>query len=337
MLKDSLLKLVDKKDLSQQEMMEAVEEIMQGQVSEALIASFLTALKLKGETVDEITGGAKAMIKMAEGINVGNFNTLDTCGTGGDKSGTYNISTASAFICAAAGVKVVKHGNRSVSSLSGSADVLEKLGVNISLTPDKVANCIEETNLGFLFAPTFHSAMRYAAPVRKQLGYRTVFNILGPLTNPARAKNQVLGVFSEELTEVMANVLKNLGVESALVVHGMDGLDEITLTCETKVTELKNNEIKTYYISPEDFGIERKNLDSIKGGNAEDNSLIIKDIFKGKEGAKKDILVLNAAAGLYVAGITNSLKQGVEKAREIIESGLALNKLNEFSKFTMEV
>jgi anthranilate phosphoribosyltransferase len=337
MLKDSLLKLVDKKDLLQEEMMEAVEEIMQGQVSEALIASFLTALKLKGETVDEITGGAKAMIKMAEDINVGDFNTLDTCGTGGDKSGTYNISTASAFICAAAGVKVVKHGNRSVSSLSGSADVLEKLGVNISLTPDKVASCIKETNLGFLFAPTFHSAMRYAAPVRKQLGYRTVFNILGPLTNPARAKNQVLGVFSEELTEVMANVLKNLGVESALVVHGMDGLDEITLTCETKVTELKNNEINTYYITPEDFGIERSELDAIKGGNAEENAFIIEDIFKGKEGAKKDILVLNSAAGLYAAGITNSLKEGVEKAKEIIESGLALNKLNEFSKFTMEV
>ncbi|GAA0177471.1 anthranilate phosphoribosyltransferase [Clostridium sediminicola] len=336
MFKEALDKVVEKKNLTVKEMMMSFEEIMEGKVEECLVASFLTALKLKGETIDEITGGAMAMINKAEKLQLLETNTLDTCGTGGDKRGTYNISTASAFICAAAGIPVVKHGNRSVSSKSGSADVLEELGVNIMLKPEEVKTSIEETSIGFLFAPTFHKAMKYAGPVRKKLGFKTVFNILGPLTNPARARYQVLGVFHEDLTEVMAEVLGKLGVQRAMVVHGKDGLDEISITCDTKVTELKDGKIKSYYIRPEDFGIERSSLDNIKGGDSKVNAEIIRNVLRGKKGAKRDVLLLNSGAGLYVVGKVDSVKAGVQLASEIIDSGMAYEKLLEYASYTKE-
>ena len=276
MLKNAIENLLEGKHLSEKEMMDAMEFIMDGEASPVLIGSFLTALRMKGETAEEITGGAKVMLKKAERIALENLYTLDTCGTGGDCSGTFNISTAVAFIAAASGIHVVKHGNRSVSSRSGSADVLEALGVNISLLPKQVEECVKVQNIGFLFAPTFHKAMRHAAGTRKELGFRTIFNILGPLTNPANAKSQVLGVFDEKLTEPLAKVLANLGVEHAMVVHGMDGLDEITITGETKVTEVKNGDINTYYITPEEFGIKRATRNDILGGDAIENAEIIK-------------------------------------------------------------
>lgn len=266
MLKDAVERVLEGKHLTESEMINAMESIMGGEVSPILIGSFLTALKMKGETPDEITGGAIVMRNKAERIKLDNYYTLDTCGTGGDCAGTFNISTAVAFIAAAAGIYVVKHGNRSVSSKSGSADVLEALGVNIALTPSQVEECIRAHNIGFLFAPTFHKAMKYAIAPRKELGFRTIFNILGPLTNPANAKSQVLGVFDENLTEPMAQALLNLGVDHAMVVHGMDGLDEITIMDKTKVTELKNKEIKTYYISPEAYGIKICKKEEISGG-----------------------------------------------------------------------
>lgn len=334
---ESLEKLLRKEDLTQAEMMTSFEEIMDGKVDDVLIGSFLTALKLKGETIEEITGGAMVMIDKADRIELGNTPTLDTCGTGGDKSGTYNISTASAFICAAAGIPVIKHGNRSVSSKSGSADVLEELGVNIMLQSEKVKKSIKENNIGFLFAPIFHKAMKYAAPVRKKLGFRTVFNILGPLTNPARAKYQILGVFDEKLTEVMADVLGNLGVERALVVHGKDGLDEISITSETKITELKEGKIKSYFITPEELGFARRNLGEIQGGDAKVNSEIIRNIFLGEKGAKRDILLMNSGAGLYVSGKADSIKDGVDIAKEIIDSGKAYEKLLQYASYTKEV
>ena len=292
---------------------------------------------MKGETAEEITGGAKVMLKKAERIALENLYTLDTCGTGGDCSGTFNISTAVAFIAAASGIHVVKHGNRSVSSRSGSADVLEALGVNISLLPKQVEECVKVQNIGFLFAPTFHKAMRHAAGTRKELGFRTIFNILGPLTNPANAKSQVLGVFDEKLTEPLAKVLANLGVEHAMVVHGMDGLDEITITGETKVTEVKNGDINTYYITPEEFGIKRATRNDILGGDAIENAEIIKNILIGEKGPKRDIVLLNSGAALYVGKKAKSLQEGINYARELIDGGYALDKLNNYVEYTRRI
>jgi anthranilate phosphoribosyltransferase len=299
-MKEMVGKVINGSHLTETQMIEAMETIMEGRGSDALVASFLTALRMKGETVEEITGGAKVMRAKAEKIDLGDIYAIDTCGTGGDGANTFNISTAVAFICAAAGVPVVKHGNRAVSSKSGSADVLEALGVNITLTPEQVEKCVREQNIGFLFAPTFHKAMKHAIGVRKELGFRTIFNMLGPLTNPANAKGQVLGVFNADLTDFMAEVLKNLGVERALVVYGMDGLDEITVTDRTKVTELKDGNIKSYYIEPADFGMEKMKKADIEGADSTVNADIIKSIFNGEKGAKRDIVVLNAAAALYV-------------------------------------
>jgi anthranilate phosphoribosyltransferase len=333
-LKSAVHELIENKNLSEKQMMNAVEEIMEGRAQPSLVGSFLTALKLKGATIQEITGGAKVMRDKAEKINLDDLYTLDTCGTGGDKSGTFNISTAVSFVSAAAGAFIVKHGNRSVSSKSGSADVLEALGVNINLNPQQIEGCVRDQNMGFLFAPIFHNAMKYAAGVRKDLGFRTVFNILGPLTNPAKAKSQVLGVFDEKLTETMAQVLRNLGVERALVVHGMDGLDEISICEETKITELSENGIKTYFISPEDFGLKRSKREDILGGTAEENADIIKDIFKGEKGAKRDILLLNSGAALYVSKKVDSIKEGIDMSAELIDSGRVLEKMNEYIQYT---
>jgi len=335
MIRDALNKVLAKENLSENEMSHAMNEIMEGKVSEVLIASFLTALRMKGETAEEISGGAKVMREKASRINMGDAFTVDTCGTGGDGADTYNISTASAIVAAAGGVKILKHGNRSVSSKSGSADVLEKLGVNISLTPEQVKECVDSCDIGFMFAPLFHKAMKYAVPVRKELKIRTIFNVLGPLTNPAGARAQVLGVFAPELTEVIAKALNNLGTEHAMVVHGMDKLDEISVSSKTKVSELKDGKVRTYYIEPKDFGLNESPSIELKGGDSIENAQIIKDIFLGKlKGAKKDILLMNAGAVLYIGKKADSLANGVKLAKEIIESGKALTKLEELIEIT---
>lgn len=328
-------RLINGENLTESQMSYAMEEIMDGKVDEVKIASFLTALRIKGETANEISSGAKVMRDKAMKIDLGDRYTVDTCGTGGDGANTYNISTASAFVVSAGGVAVVKHGNRSVSSQSGSADVLETLGVNINISPEKVKECVDEINLGFLYAPAFHSSMKYAAPVRKQLGFRTMFNMLGPLTNPAKASGQVLGVFDKNITELMANAIKKLGTEHVLVVHGMDRMDEITVTDKTKVSELKYGKISSYYIEPEDFGIKKSTKEKLEGGTPKENAEIIKGIFRGEiKGAKKDILLLNSGAALYVGKKAVSIKEGVEMARDIIESGKALSKLDKLIEIT---
>lgn len=337
-MKKYIEKLINRIDLSETEMMEAMNAIMNGEVSEIELASFLTALRMKGETIEEITGGARVMRAKASPIITEQAYTIDTCGTGGDGQNTFNISTTTSFVLAAGGVPVVKHGNRAVSSKSGSADVLEALGINISLSPQAVGKCVDKLGIGFLFAPTFHGAMKHAIGVRRALGFRTIFNMLGPLTNPAGAKGQVLGVFHEGLTEVFAMVLKNLGTERALVVHGLDGLDEITISDKTKITELKNGEVKTYFIEPEYFGMKKASLDEIKGGDSKENAQILLGLLKGEiTGAKRDILLLNAGAGLYVGKKAQSIAEGVELAKEIIDSGKAYAKLEELIKLTNEV
>jgi len=338
-MKTYIEKIIKGNSLTETEMVEAMRVLMEGKAKDSEIASFLTALRVNGESTNEIIGGAKVMREKATKLVLpNNLHTVDTCGTGGDGANTYNISTASAFILAAGDAVVVKHGNRSVSSKSGSADVLEELGVNLNLTPQQVKSCVEKLGIGFLYAPKFHSAMKHVGGVRKELGFRTIFNMLGPLTNPASAKSQVMGVFDPSLTETMAEALGKLGVVHAMVVHGMDGLDEISLSSKTKVSELKEGKVSTYYIEPKDFGLDIKEKSEVEGGDSKINAVIIKDIFEGKErGAKREILVLNSGAGLYVSGKANSLEEGVKLANEIIDSKKALTKLNEFIKFTGEV
>jgi len=335
MIKEAIKKLVERKNLTREEAALTMDTIMKGEATTSQIAAFITALRMKGETIDEITGCAEKMREHATNIYPHQKNLVDTCGTGGDKSGTINISTISALVVAGARVPVAKHGNRSVSSKCGSADVLEALGVKVDLEPKKVEECINEIGIGFIFAPKFHTAMKYAMPARKETGIRTVFNILGPLTNPAKASFQVLGVFSSDLTEVMAKVLGNLGIKHALVVHGKDGLDEITISDKTKVTELKDGKIKTYEIKPEDFGIKKAKLTEILGGSKEENARLAIGILKGEEkGAKRNIVLMNAAAAIYAAGKAKDLKQGFKLAAESVDSGVANKKLEELVKFT---
>ncbi|MBI5196738.1 MAG: anthranilate phosphoribosyltransferase [Nitrospirae bacterium] len=333
MIKEAIKILVEGIDLSEKEMIGAMKDIMEGNASDAQIASFLTALRIKGETVQEITGAAKVMREKAVRINAPEF-TVDTCGTGGDMAHTFNISTTTALITAACGVPVAKHGNRSVSSRSGSADVLEALGVKIDLKPEKVEECLKATGFGFLFAPLFHPAMKYAIGPRKEMGIRTIFNILGPLTNPANAKRQVLGVFSGELTKPIAEVLGNLGTIHAFVVHGEDGLDEITITDRTKISELKNNRVDTYYIAPEDLGLSRAMKEDLLGGTSEENSKITIDILNGEKGPKRDIILMNTAAALITGDVAKNFSDAVKKASHAIDSGAALKKLEELKVFT---
>ncbi|MBI5025286.1 MAG: anthranilate phosphoribosyltransferase [Nitrospirae bacterium] len=328
MIKEAIKLLADDIHLSEEEMMNAMRDVMEGQATDAQIASFLTALRIKGETVEEITGAAKIMREKATKIRAPK-DTVDTCGTGGDMAHTFNISTTSALIVAACGVPVAKHGNRSVSSRCGSADVLEALGVKIDLPPEKVERCLEETGFGFLFAPLFHPAMKYAIGPRKEMGIRTIFNILGPLTNPAGAERQVLGVYSDELTEPIALVLGNLGARHAFIVHGEDGLDEITVTDATKISELNNGRVDTYYIAPEDVGLKRARREDLLGGNTEENARIILAILRGEKGPRRDIAAINAAAALVAGGKVKTLKEGIEKAAEAIDSGAARKKLEE--------
>jgi anthranilate phosphoribosyltransferase len=328
MIKEAVTILVHGKNLSEAEMMEAMRDIMEGHATDAQIAAFLTALRMKGETVQEITGATKVMREKVAKIKAPEY-TVDTCGTGGDMSHTFNISTTAALIVAACGTPVAKHGNRSVSSSSGSADVLETLGVKIDLVPEKVEKCLEDTGFGFMFAPLFHPAMKFAIGPRREMGIRTIFNILGPLTNPAGAERQVLGVFNNALTEPMAEVLSNLGTKHAFIVHGDDGLDEITNTDRTKITELKDKRIDTYYITPEDLGMTRAKREDLVGGTAEENAHITIDILKGKKGPQRDITLLNAAAALITGERAKSLSEALEKGSDALDSGAALKKLEE--------
>ena len=334
MMREAIQRLAEGKSLSETEAMEAMNCIMEGNATAAQIGSFITALRIKGETIEEITGCARVMREKAEKITPQLEYYIDTCGTGGDGSDTFNISTAAAFIAAAGGVPVAKHGNRSVSSRSGSADVLEALGINIGLTPEQVKESIEEVGIGFMFAPSFHKSMKHAAGPRKELGIRTIFNILGPLTNPANAKGQVLGVFDERLTKPMAMVLLNLGIERALVVHGSGGLDEISTIGNTKVSEVRDGSVTTYEINPEDYGINCTDKQGLSGGDAAENASIILSLFEGRKGAKRDILLMNAAAALYVGKKAESFKEGIGMVEEIIDSGKAMKKLEELRGYT---
>lgn len=322
-------KLLDGNDLLNKEMQEAMNIIMEGRATEAQMGAFLTALRAKGESEEEIAAGAKIMREKALKLDTKNY-AIDTCGTGGDKSGTFNISTLVAIIAAACGVSVLKHGNRSVSSKSGSADVLEALGININLSPEQVAQCVDIEGIGFMFAPHFHPSMKNVASVRKELGTRTIFNVLGPLTNPAHVKGQIVGTYEDNLTEKLAFALKALGTEHAMVVHGLDGLDEITTTTQTKVSELKNDHIKHYYISPEQFGLNHAKTSDLLGGDSITNAAIIHDILEGEKGPKRDITVMNAAAALYVGKKSKTLKEGIVLAEKTIDSGLAKEKLQRF-------
>ena len=337
MIKEAIAKTVERKNLTEDEMVSVMREIMEGEATPAQIASIITALRMKGETVDEITGAARVMREKALKVKTKASVVVDTCGTGGDESFTFNISTAAAFVAAGAGLTVAKHGNRSVSSKSGSADVLKSLGVNIEAEVQKVEECLDSIGIGFLFAPLMHGAMKYAAPVRREIGIRTIFNILGPLTNPAGARYQVLGVYRSELTEVLANVLKNLGSTRAFVVSGNDGLDEMTLTSETKVSELKDGKVKTYSIKPEEFGMTRCKLFELQGGDPDDNAGIIREILKGEKGPKRDVVVLNAAAAITASGMAKDIKEGVRLAEESIDSGKALEKLERLTEITNKV
>jgi anthranilate phosphoribosyltransferase len=335
MIKESIKKIVDGHALTREEAGLTMDTIMRGDATPSQIAAFLVSLRMKGETVEEITGLAEKMREHAVNIFPHVSNLVDTCGTGGDASGTFNISTVSALVAAGAGVPIAKHGNRSVSSRCGSADLLEALGVKIDIEPKQVEACINQVGIGFIFAPNFHKAMHFAMPTRKEIGIRTVFNILGPLTNPARASAQVLGVFSAELVEIMAKVLLNLGTKQALVVHGMDGLDEISLSDKTKVAHLREGKIELYSLKPEDFGFTRLRREEILGGSAAENAEIALEILKNEEkGGKRQIVLLNAAAAIYVGGKASDLKQGLKLASHAIDSGAAATKLEELIEFT---
>lgn len=335
MIQKAIQKVVEKKDLTIDETKEVFDIIMSGRATDAQIAGFLVALRIKGETVDEITGAAIIMRAKASTIHPKVSGLIvDTCGTGGDKKNTFNISTTSAFVISGAGIAVAKHGNRSVSSKSGSADVLKSLGINIDIIPEKVEKCIEEIGIGFMFAPVFHGAMKHAINARRELGVRTIFNILGPLTNPANAHSQVIGVYDEKLIEKMAEVLKNLGVNHAFVVHG-NGLDEITTDGVTKVCELKNGVIKKYEINPTDLGFEISSTEALLGNSPDDNANITINILKGiDKSAKRDIVVLNAAAAIVAAGKAKDIKEGIKLAEESIDSGNALQKLEALKEYT---
>ena len=326
MIREAIEELVAGRSLSMDQASAVMDEIMEGQATQAQLAGFLTALRLKGETPEEIAGMATVMREKALRVEVEGA-VVDTCGTGGDGSGTFNISTAAAFVAAGAGLKVAKHGNRAASGTCGSADVLEALGVKIELGPEAVKQCIDEVGIGFMYAPTFHPAMKYAAPVRRELGIRTVFNILGPLTNPAVARRQLLGVADPSLGEKMARVLQLMGSEHSLVVHGHDGLDELTLGDETSVWELRDGGITSYTVNPGDLGLPRVPLQALQGGTPQENAFLLRRILAAEKGPHRYIVLLNSAAVLVVGGKAKDLKEGLDLAREVIDGSDALLKL----------
>jgi anthranilate phosphoribosyltransferase len=350
-IKEAIGKVVSFENLSEDQMREIFDEIMSGKATPAQISAFLTALRMKGETVEEVTGAARVMREKAVKVKVGGRDmadlieedidmereaVLDTCGTGGTGTDTFNISTTVAFVLAGCGVKVAKHGNRAASSRCGSADVLEKLGVKIDVPVSVTEKCIDTIGIGFLFAPLFHGAMKHALTPRKEIGVRTIFNILGPLSNPASATNQILGVFDGKLTEMMAEVLGRLGAKRAYVVHGEDMLDEITITGNTKISELKDGKVKTYYVTPKTFDVKKATLDDIRGGTAEESAEIVRSVLSGEEGPRRDIVLVKPSAGLMVVDRAKSFKEGIKLAAESIDSGKALEKLEQLIKITNE-
>ncbi len=335
---EAINRLSDKREIFFDEMVDLFRQVMEGKVTPVQLSAILMGLHVKTESVSEIAAAAQVMREFSTKVEVGDLPYLvDTCGTGGDKKHTFNISTAAAFVAAAAGAKVAKHGGRSVSSLSGSADVLESLGVNLNLSPAQVADCLIEVGLGFMFAPNHHPAMKYAAPVRKELGMRTILNILGPLTNPAGAPNQVMGVFHRDLVGIQARVLKELGSKHVMVVHGEDGLDEITLSGPTLVAELKRGFITEFTIEPRQFGLDIAPVDAITAADKESSRKMVEAVLANQSGPAKDIVMLNAGAAIYVSGIASDLWGGVAKAREMIESGHARAKLDQLVKFTSAI
>jgi len=336
MIKEAISKVVERIDLEEDEMTAVIEQMMEGEATPSQISACLVALRMKGESVAEITGAAKAMLEKAQKIGSSHDVVVDLCGTGGDSQGTFNISTTASFIVAGAGVAVAKHGNRSVSSPVGSADVLEELGVDINHSKELAAQCLEETGIVFLFAPIYHPAMRHVAGPRKDIGIRTVFNILGPIVNPARVRHQVMGVYSEVLLDPIVKVLRNLGHKSAMVVHGSDSLDELTVTGKTAVSELKDGMVRKYQLDPAEMGIKRRDLSELKGGrSAKENAEITLSILRGEEReAKRDVALLNAAAAIYTAERAPDIKEAYSIAQVSLDSGSALNKLEELALFT---
>ncbi len=350
MIRKAIAKVVDRIDLSEGEMIQVMNQIMSGEATPAQISSFITALRMKGETVAEITGAARVMrdrvtpIRVGrdvldmdrDDINIDQETILDVVGTGGDGTNTFNISTTVSFVVAACGVKVAKHGNRSVSSLCGSADVLESLGVNLDVSPRTVERCISVIGLGFLFAPALHGAMKHAIGPRREIGIRTIFNILGPLTNPAGAQCQVMGVYREDLVATLAQVLHKLGCKRGFVVHGLDGMDEITLTTETALAEVTTDGVQLRRFAPEELGFTRCSMAELRGGNATENATIVREVLAGASGAKREIVLINAAFALVAAGKTDSLAQGVEMAAQAVDSGEALTVMGRLAAMTNE-
>ncbi|MFA5515132.1 MAG: anthranilate phosphoribosyltransferase [Desulfuromonadales bacterium] len=349
MIKKAIARVVEGESLSEQEMVGVMDQIMGGEATPAQIGAFITALRMKGETVAEITGAARVMRARAtpiragrvldldrDEINIDRETILDTCGTGGSGTRSFNISTIVALVVAACGVRVAKHGNRSVSSACGSADVLENLGVNLDVTSAVVEECISQIGVGFLFAPALHGAMKFAIGPRKEIGIRTIFNILGPLTNPAGADRQVLGVFREDLVETIASVLNQLGCRRGYVVYGSDGMDEVTLTGPTQVGEIAGDETKLYAVTPEDFGFSRCPLADLQGGDARQNAAIVRAILAGEPGPKRDVVLLNAGFALAAAGVADDVAAGIDMAREAIDDGRAANKLTELIRLTQQ-
>jgi anthranilate phosphoribosyltransferase len=334
-IQNALKKVLDKVDLKEEEMVSIMTQIMEGQLKDSQLGSLLTALRIKGESIEEIAGAAIVMRDKSENINVSRTETIvDTCGTGGDGANTFNISTAAAFVVAGCGLTVAKHGNKAVSSLSGSADVLRCLGVNIDADKLAVEKCLDDIGIGFLFAPMMHGAMKYAAGVRKELGFRTIFNLLGPLTNPAGANAQVIGIYDSSRLKQIASVLKLLGTRQAFVVHGSDGLDEITLTGTTNVCELVNGQVKEYTLEPENFELTACKAKDISGGTPEENANIIKNILSGEQGPKRDIVLMNASAAICAGGIAEDLKVAMHLARQSIDTGSAEKKLNDLCRLS---
>ncbi|MGE5443219.1 MAG: anthranilate phosphoribosyltransferase [Ignavibacteriales bacterium] len=336
MIKKAISKIVERIDLEEEEMAQVMEKMMGGVATPSQMAAILVALRMKGESVSEITGAAKVMREKSVKIQLNRSVVVDLCGTGGDQQGTFNVSTVASLIVAGAEIAVAKHGNRSVSSQVGSADVLEELGANINLSPQGSERCLNEIGIAFLFAPIYHPAMKNVSQLRKEIGTRTIFNVLGPITNPAGIKHQVMGMYSEALLEPMAKVLRNLGYIRAMVVHGADRLDEITVTGKTQIAELKDGMVKTYQFDPADYlGFKRRKLEELKGGNVRENAQILLSILRGEEReAKREVAVLNAAAGILVSGGADDMKEAITRAEESIETRKALFKLNELIKFT---
>jgi len=327
--------VIEKKNLNESDMLDVMNSIMTGQTTDAQIGAFLVGLSMKGETIEEITASAKVMRSLATPVEIKSDKYLvDTCGTGGDGLGLFNISTASAFVVAAAGGKVAKHGNRSISSKSGSADVLESAGVNLNLSPSRISECIAKIGVGFMFAPAHHSAMKHAIGPRKELAVRTIFNVLGPLTNPAKAPNQVMGVYDKNLIEPIANVLKELGSRHVMVVHSDDGLDEFSIADKTYVAELKDGNVSTYSVHPKDFGLTLGNLKDIRADNADASLALITEAFTGRNGTAKNIISLNAGAAIYVSGLTTSLQSGIDRANQVLSDGSSQKKLDEYIKIS---